>query len=113
MERRDQLDSIEHNMVEGLSHDEDEITKNDLIFLVVALGFVLLVGLAFVLSVTDFSMGEIGQEVMLMIESSCTMLPLFIVVGVMMGGYALIRLVLEKFSDKTKEVVQEVWDEIK
>lgn len=113
MERRDQLDSTEHNMVEGLSHDEDKITKNDLIFLVVALGLVLMVGLAFVLSVTDYSMGEIGQEVMTMIDDTCTMLPLFFVVGVIIGTSVLIGYALGKFREKTKEVVREVWDEIK
>jgi H+/Cl- antiporter ClcA len=59
--------------------DDEDMSKGEVVFLFVALGFIAVFALVFLLAATDYTVMEIGEEAWTMAADSCMLLPLFLV----------------------------------
>ena len=93
--------------------DDEDISKGEVVFLFVALGFLAVLALGFLLVATDYSVMEIGEQAWTMAADSCMLLPVLLVAFAVIAQVWVALWVWRKITGFAAKGVEKVANDLK
>jgi Zn-dependent protease with chaperone function len=93
--------------------DDEDISKGEVVLLFVALGLLAVSAIVFLLSVTDYTVMEIGEEAWTMAADSCMIFPLLFVAFAVIAQVWVALWVWRKITGLAAKGVEKVANDLK